>query len=442
MSFPVDARGSMLPNKVKGAITNNCAYLFFEWRDKDGKLLGRAGANNTIWKAVGTNGWETLRMGSQRLPSEAVRGRVYIEVYRTTLGRMAFDDFEIACDVPRHVERMFSSAYRDAASDGRVRFVLPYAASREKYPVKSLSGKFTFQGVDGVFTLPADRVLPDRAEVTVDVARLAVGAHPVVASLNFNGQLLGSASLAFTRESNPTARKVYFDARGRAIVDGKPFFALGVYVHPSDHELKYLDRLKGGPFNCVIECSARKEILDRLHSLGLKAIPRSSWWKTEDIRAMYRGFRSHPAMLAWYVIDEAPATRAPDEIARQAIRREADPDHPTIAVLDYPRNVDAFMGAFDIVAADPYRFVSACRSHLRQTIRSGARKVVRHPSRLAGAAVVRVGLVPQVRASGRRPLSDLRRTPFDGVAGDCRRGERTPVVQRLPHFQVRGRRDG
>jgi hypothetical protein len=94
-------------------------------------------------------------------------------------------------------------------------------------------------------------------------------------------------------------------------------------------------------------------MLDKFHAAGLMAIPRSHW-KPADIRSVYKSLKDHPALLAWYIIDETPVDYAEEQIALQKIRRESDPDHPTFAVLDYPRNIDAFMGSFDVVASDPY----------------------------------------------------------------------------------------
>lgn len=352
--FPVDpGHRYFFSVKVKGAITNNCGYIFFRWFDKNGKMLGRSEGRPTIYRQVGRNGWETVKAGSQRLPSDAVTGEVYIEVYRTTLGRMSFEDFTMTRDALRAVDRLHTSAYRDETDRGRVRFVLPYSASRTRYPVSELAGEFTFIGPSGRFTLAADTVAQDRVEVTLDVARLALGSHPVKAALLYRGKKLGEAETAFTRLSEPVKRKVCFDEFGRTIVDGNPFFPLGVYVHPRDKEVPYLDRLKGGPFNCIIECSPNKTMLDKFHAAGLMVIPRSHW-RPQDIRGVYKSLRNHPALLAWYIIDETPVDYAEEQIAFQKIRREVDPDHPTFAVLDYPRNIDAFMGSFDVVASDPY----------------------------------------------------------------------------------------
>ena len=352
--FPVDPGHKYIFSvKVKGAITNNCGYVFFRWFDKDGKMLGRSEGRPTIYKQVGRKGWETVKAGSQRLPSDAVTGEVYIEVYRTTLGRMCFEDFTMMRDERRSVERIHTSAYRDEAHKGTIKFVLPYSASRVRYPMNALSAEFTFSGPGGKFTLPADTVAADRAEVSLDVSRLAIGAHPVTAKLRHKGEILGECETVFTRSTEQAKRRVYFDEFGRTIVDGKPFFPLGVYVHPRDKEVPYLERLKDGPFNCIIECSPTKAMLDKFHAAGLMAIPRSHW-KPEDIRGVYGALKNHPALLAWYIIDETPVDYAEEQIALQKIRRETDPDHPTVAVLDYPRNVDAFMGSFDVVASDPY----------------------------------------------------------------------------------------
>jgi len=344
--------------KVRGAITNNCAYVFFSWFDNKGALIGRAEGRPTIYKEVGRKDWETVSASTQRMPSDAVRAELKIELYRTTLGRMAFDDFEVSCDETRHVERMFSSAYRNSQDSGTVRFVVPCVAAPAKFPRSGLSGEFAFVGPGGVpFTVPAEKLDDNHFEVSMDVARLAKGTHPVKARFLFKGRELGSASLDFTR--GKVDRKVFFDTKQRLIADGAPFFPLGVYVHPADKEVPYLDRLKDSPFNCVIECAAERKMLDKFHAAGLKAIPKAplnpAW-----AGAAVKGLVGHPALLAWYVIDETPADRADQRRQLQKVIEEADPDHPTFAVLALPRNADAFMGAFDIISSDPYPIGTGC----------------------------------------------------------------------------------
>ena len=344
--------------KLKGAITNNCGYVFFDWYGRDGRRRGHFVAKPTIWKDVGTNGWQTISISSQRMPSDAVAADVYLEFYRTTLGRMAFDDLTVTRDKKRFVEWMFSSAYRDEQSRGNVRFVVPYVLAKG-LDAKDVTARFTFVGETGPFSIPADRFSSDSFEAAVDAERLAFDVNEVKAELLHHGKILDSCAMTFARPEKPIARKVRIDDRGMTYVDGRPFFPIGVYVHPKDKKLKYLDRLKGGPFNCVIECAPQASILNRLHKAGLMAIPKSPR-SADAVRSKYAAVKDHPAILAWYVIDEAQPDRALLEVPLQKLRRELDPDHPTIAVLNQAENAAPLMGCFDIIARDPYPLSVNC----------------------------------------------------------------------------------
>ena len=344
--------------KLHGAITNNCGYLFFDWYDNKGVRQGHYVTKPTIWKEVGTNGWQTLTTSSLRMPSTAAMAYVYIETYRSTLGKMRFDDFTVTCDRPRNVELMFSSAYRDEQTKGKVRFAVPYTLSKGM-DLRDVSGRFTFAGVDGPFTLAADGFTSECFDVSVDAERLAVGKHWVKAEFLHKGTVTDSCQLLFDRPEKLSARKVRIDEKGMTFVNGKPFFPIGVFVHPRDKELKYVERMKGGPFNCVIECAPHRRLLNKLHAAGLMAIPKSP--KTaEAVKRVYKSVKEHPAVLAWYVIDEAQPVRALSEIPLQKLRREIDPDHPTIAVLNQAENTGPLMGSYDIIARDPYPLSVNC----------------------------------------------------------------------------------
>lgn len=344
--------------RLKGVITNNCGYVFFDWYGRDGGRRGHCVAKPTIWKDVGTNGWQTLSISSQRMPADAAAADVYVEFYRTTLGIMRFDDFTVIRDEKRFVERMFSSAYRDEQTSGKVRFVVPYVLAKSM-DSKDVSARFSFVGKNGPFAIPADKFNVGSFEATIDAERLAFGSNEVSAQLLHRGKVLDSCAMTFARPEKPTARKVRIDGRGMTYVECKPFFPIGVYVHPKDKKLKYLGRLKGGPFNCVIECAPQASILNRLHKAGLMAIPKSPR-SADAVRSRYAAVKDHPAILAWYVIDEAQPDRAIAEIPLQKLRRELDPDHPTIAVLNQAENAAPLMGCFDIIARDPYPLSVNC----------------------------------------------------------------------------------
>ena len=338
--------------RLNGSITNNCGYVFFDWYAKDGKRRGHWVAKPTLWKDVGTKGWQTLSFSSQRMPADAFFADIYIEFYRTTLGVMRFDNFTVTRDKKRFVELMFSSAYRDEQSEGDVRFVAPYILARGLRR-SEVSGRFVFAGKDGKITVDADKMSDDYFEAKLDLERLAFGCNEVRAEILRNGEVLDSCTMMFTRPATPAARKVRVDGRGITCIDDKPFFRVGVFVHPKDIKLQYLGRLKGGPFNCVIECAPQADVLDRIHKTGLMAIPKSPH-SVEGVRNRYSALKNHPALLAWYVIDEARPDRALVEIPLQKLRREIDPHHPAFAVLSQAENAAPLMGCYDIVALDPY----------------------------------------------------------------------------------------
>ena len=324
------------------------------WYGRDGRELGRAEVRPGINRELPTNEWTTVKAMSLRLPSEAVTGAVDLQLYRRATGRVEVDKVMVAQDAPVAVGGVYSSAFRASAGAGRVTFGAPICVSPTRHPATALSGTFTFEGADGPFTVAADSVADDVFTVTVDVARLAVGTHPVRALLRHGTETLGAGEGTFTRLARQTARPVDFDAQFRMRVNGTPFLPLGVFVSPTDYELAFLDRLRGGPFNCVVECSSRRRVLDKVRAAGLMAIPKAPP-SVKNAAAAVPNARNHPALLAWYVIDETQPDRADVKRGLYETVSAADPEHPAFAVFDRTANAPAFMGAYDIISDDPYK---------------------------------------------------------------------------------------
>ena len=64
--------------------------------------------------------------------------------------------------------------------------------------------------------------------------------------------------------------------------------------------------------------------------------------------------KDHPALLAWYVNDECPATEVPVRTHLRNVFESCDPDHPTWAVLDRTYDLREFIPTFDVLGMDPY----------------------------------------------------------------------------------------
>lgn len=177
------------------------------------------------------------------------------------------------------------------------------------------------------------------------------------------------------------------DARGRAIVDGKPYMPLGLYTGVLKR--KDVERIAASPFNCVMPYGSMhlapdgeasgdglpleqvKLALDELHANGLKIlfsikdVYRSNPLGPDDYS--YRGlkgadetakryveaFRRHPALLAWYTCDEKMVDWVEIMTRRRELVNRLDPDHPTWAVF-YQPNVEDYLPMLDIFGGDQY----------------------------------------------------------------------------------------
>jgi len=357
-TFPVEpGRVYVFSVMIKGRITNNCCYAFFRWLDAEGRVVGSTDARpvgrKAIFRDAGTKGWERLTTASERIPSEARMGVVYLESYRTTTGRMAFDDIEVVAQEVRHLDRVYSSAYRDEASEGIVRFAVPYYLNNTAYPTATLKGSFSFEGKDGRFSVDAEGLDEEHFYVDFDVSKLAFGTNDVIASLKSGEKAIAEASVAFVRPVRPRMRRVDFDRQNLTLVDGKPIFPLGVFVSATDKDLPYIDKIAGGAFNCVIDCKPYKKLIDELWKRGLYSIPKPPR-KPDGAVEFIREMRNHPGILAWYLMDEAAPGRVPEKLALYEKVRAADADHPALAIFMKARDAKAFLPTYDIASDDPY----------------------------------------------------------------------------------------
>ena len=83
-----------------------------------------------------------------------------------------------------------------------------------------------------------------------------------------DGRILGVATNRFMRVERIPERAVWFDSAKRAIVDGKPFFPLGMYCSLFSDE--FVSVYTNGPFNCAMPYwQADSAALDRA-AAGIK----------------------------------------------------------------------------------------------------------------------------------------------------------------------------
>lgn len=346
--------------------------ITFDWASADGRRLGGARAFQVLDNDVSaTGGWLKFDGTSRYLDADTASLKMMVLAGRGVVGRMRFDEIFVEELPYEPVGAICSSAYRDAASEGRVRIVVQLRINEAEIPRERLRPTFAFLTASGERRVHAVPALADgRAELEIDVSELAFDTHPIEFELkDADGNSLGARSLAFTREREPRSRAVRIDRHGRCLVDGRPFFPFGMYTKKMD--AVELDAYCEAPFNMLVNYTLLdKDQLDLIAGRGLKVLygigayyynygSDQARFKSEDeadafVADIICRHRGHPALLGWYTCDEMPMSFIPALERRYRLCKALDPDHPAWIVLDRPVNVGQYLGCFDVVGSDPY----------------------------------------------------------------------------------------
>ena len=352
--------------KAEG-LTKNVG-LCIEWFDADGKWLSGSYAGQGT---AGTYDWRKLTCATPPIPSETKKVRIAFLVQKGGFGKAWFDDISV-----RPLERpvfggLYSSAYRNLSADGKVRF---HAAVNLKDHVGT-QVRFQYKDAGGTMrSVKPTRLTENAVLFEIEAAYLAKGTHPVSCELiDRNGQKIGGGSIDFTRVNELPKRRTWFDSKRRAIVDGKPFFPLGIYLSEITDRGHQFQNFLTGPFNCTMPYVApTRAQLDKCRAAGIEVIyPLHTVWSFSPSQSRPKGivtdadadayvekvvaeFKDHPALLAWYCNDERPPERIPQLLARQQLLERIDPGHPTWTVLYQYGEVRSYYPSFDVIGTDPY----------------------------------------------------------------------------------------
>lgn len=316
-----------------------------------------------------TEDWRKIVVMATRLPKNAVFLRVGAYVEKGATGRVFFDDVEVV-EIPTHaVEGLYSDAFRNRAASGLVTFFADLNLDAADLHPEDVRAEFSLPFAGGRRTVPADALEDDWASVTVDAAALESGLA-VVRLLSRDGGELNECALPFTRLDAEPTTGVWIDRHGRTIINGTPFFPLGMYWGGINRE--DLDLYARGPFNCLMpyDPNLTREQLDLCAERGLRAnCNLKDWysfrpWAKDDNRtradadAQAEKFilelRDHPALLAWYHNDEIGLQHIDEMTARYRQIQALDPNHPAWSMLYQFTQTRDFLPSFDITGTDPY----------------------------------------------------------------------------------------
>ena len=338
--------------------------IYVEGYDAKGKWMFGDTARPAV---AGTSAdWVKVEGLTREIPDGVAKTYFRAIAKRCVSGRGTVDNMYIAeHDIPA-VECVLPHVYRRESTGGPVRFSASINADLHENRLEDYSATFTYRISDGALgttrpTMVQGKVVSAvEAVATIDTSLFAVGTNNVVCTLYLKGKEIGSAAVPFARLAKPTPRRVSIDRYLRTIVDGKPFFPLGM-IHWGNVTKENIERYAEGPFNCLdTRWRMPREHLDICHAKGLLVTcgvdngfdhaDEGKKWLTERVNAL----KDHPALMGWFVSDELPLSDLPMLKRRQGWMEELDPDHPTWYAQDVVREARHYLGVADVIGLDPY----------------------------------------------------------------------------------------
>lgn len=357
---------------IRGA--GSGATICLEWRDAKGKWLDGSYPHGI----KGTHDWTHIEEIA-RIPDDAATVTLSCYVRRGMTGMAWFDDVELVrvIDPPMHVivrspvYRGWITSQDQQDAQARVKLDLRDYSLRPQ-DVRLYARLLDANGATRWQSPPQPG--PDSGsalDVTVPVRDLAPGSYDLELRLTAGPErkVLQATHQQLQRLPDDFRVRCRIDEHCRLLVDEKPFFPLGMYFSGIDEaDLKVYSASK---FNCLMPYQPPTlKQMDLAQRYGLKVIysikdfyfgsahcPASIHSEAEEeslVRARVREFRTHPALLAWYLNDELPLNYLPRLEAHQRWVAEEDPGHPTWSVLYQVRDVSAYVNTFDCIGSDPY----------------------------------------------------------------------------------------
>ena len=330
-------------------------------------IEGWNASNKWVWGAQSkpmVNGrsrdWVKVQGLTREVPDDLVRAQIQPYVSGKGVGRAIIDNVYLEEFEMQPVEGVYADKYRHEAVDGRVTFHAVVNTDLRANQLADYAAAFTYVGAHGARkTVSGKLVSGMHACVTLAVADIAAGTNEVACALSLKGRELGRSACRFAHLAQPTPRRVHIDEYRRTIVDGKPFFPLGMYFRQvtASNLAHYCE----APFNVLMPYKRpEKAEFDLCAAHGLKVIynlqgcfhekDAGKAWMTARIAE----FKDHPALLAWYTNDEKPLTDIPRLTMRQQWVEELDKDHPTWSVQDVYTELAHYLPTYDVLGMDPY----------------------------------------------------------------------------------------
>lgn len=344
------------------------------WYDEKQKYIGGSYAFGSSLDM--TEEWMPIKAVVRNLPQAfSYQIACYVSHNAKSGSKIWFDDVYIKEYDPRVLDGITTDQYRHTCDRGKVTVTVgadQSLAGMKKEYFSQLKLKILDRNNKIHQYSELDEIQPDRLVFRFDSDKLPPGEYQLACSWdNPISSKTEMVSIPFHKKETMPSRYSYIDANQRMIVDGKPFFPLGMYFPNKTVDKDQLAIFSDSPFNCMMPYAQfDQDYLDRLQASKIKIfynlkdfyVGLSGGGKTVTTAeegqaraiAKLQALKEHPAIIGWYINDELHHSRAEEAIKLHHLIAEADPGRPTWSILQGTRNLRVFLPSFDIMGTDPY----------------------------------------------------------------------------------------
>ena len=373
--------------KTEGELEGDGAALCMEHYDRNGSWRSTAHSSSRVTDA---SHWQWIE-GTLATPPEAEGELVYrfsCYMMKGTTGLAFFDDavVEEIAESGWLIAQTWPTHSVCPASDGKLKLSCLKAGDTGREIVYEELVCLGRLSVDGGGVVERTAELNASGCVTVQFGKLAPGRGEleIIIADPQSRSFIGRQKWPVSIEARDSAG-VQIDEHGRTLVNGKPFMPIGLYCY--DLQKEDLDCIADSAFNTVLPYgsldlrfngssfthqAAIREVLDYCEQKGLKLIfalkdllpapvvasPVAEWNGIEGgdeiVKRVVESFGDHPAILAWYICDEADVNQLDTLVARRRLMNCLDPSRPSLAVFYQIESIPCYLPCSDILGLDPY----------------------------------------------------------------------------------------
>lgn len=345
------------------------ATITLQWNDKNGKWMGGSYPKGV----VGTKDW-TLIEDVAEIPNDASSAYITCYVRKGMTGKAWFDEVKVEkLDNPELNVYLLEPHYRGILDND-------YNSIRFNVSLTDYDKKLTKLKIKTELINPQNNRIITSKKLKLDKNKKTFADFGIRGLINQdyllktyllgeNDIILESNTIELSKKSNVNKRKIHIDKHKRTIVDGKPFFPLGMYWSKiTEDDLKVFSDSK---FNTIMPYGEQEiKELNLAEKFGIKVI--------YSVKSFYHGVKysppeikdeksaesylinkvnvvkEHPALLAWYLADELGPEMIPVMENHYDIIKSLDENHPVWIVLNRTENLLDYFNTFDVFGSDPY----------------------------------------------------------------------------------------